>query len=70
MRRLERPKDGAEGLAIAERLARAKGGLLALQAQLGPQASLDDARRFWARLRQQGRTPCSFLDRELEIDRS
>jgi len=69
VRRLDPPKTGLAALEEVHRLATAGLGLELLRRQLGEDATIEDARRFRAKLRQESRAPCSFLDEELGIVR-
>jgi hypothetical protein len=46
---------------------RSRHGLELLRAQMPPGATLEQARRLRGRIKQEGRQPCSFLDRELGV---
>jgi hypothetical protein len=46
---------------------RAQIGLELLLRSLPPGSTIDDARALHRKLKQQGRAPCTFLDRELGI---
>jgi len=67
--RRTRPSSPATALLELGTLMRAGTGLRLLQARLPPGSTLADARRARERILQLGRRPCTFLDRELGIDR-
>lgn len=52
-----------------ELMLRSNDGLKQLLALMPPGSTLQDARRLREKTMQQQRTPCSFLDRDLGIDR-
>jgi hypothetical protein len=52
-----------------EQMLRSAFGLKLLLASLPAEATLEDARKLHRKLKQAGRTRCSFLDRELGIQR-
>ncbi|MHB1846276.1 MAG: hypothetical protein ACYCWW_15745 [Deltaproteobacteria bacterium] len=69
MRRRSPPPSIEESLRQFEAMLRSKEGLLRLLAQLPPGSTLEDARRLHEKVKQQSRTPCSFLDGPLGIRR-
>lgn len=64
------PSGPEAALARLEAMIRRGEGLELLLDNLPAGATLADARRFRERVKQQGRRPCSFLDRTLGVRRA
>ena len=58
-----------ERLADFRAMMESQQGLKLLQAKMPPGSTLADAKRLRERVKQQGRQPCSFLDKEFGIER-
>jgi len=63
------PPDPGTALQRCEEMTRAGHGLRLLQQRLGPGTPLADALRMRRRIKQAGRRPVSFFDRELGVER-
>jgi len=69
MRRMSPPPESADALRQFVDLQKAGMGLKFMLPYLPPGASLVEARRLYKRLGQESRTPCSFLDDQLGVQR-